>query len=197
MNRNRLLSRMKRKTRTRSNRAPLLRSHLATESLERRDLLTDLFGVRLEVSDLDGDSISSVEVGDSFWLSAYGQDLREIPFGETAGIFSAYVDVQFDSSLASVAMRETQTISLTGAGLPEGTFTLSFDGHDTVPIGVNETGAAIESALLNLPAFSPGEIHVTGGEFGPWTVQFGGQYADQDVPELGGDDSSVLGGPGP
>ncbi len=55
-----------------------------------------LAGVRLEVTNLAGNVITSIGVGEEFLLRFYAQDLRSNNFG----IFTAYTDIRFDSALA-------------------------------------------------------------------------------------------------
>ena len=59
---------------------------------------------RLETTDNSGSVIDTINQGEQFLLTAFGQ---QIDFGtdspEDSGIFAAYMDVSFDASLASVA----------------------------------------------------------------------------------------------
>lgn len=57
-----------------------------------------LVQVRLETVNANGDSISSVTVGETFFLRASVDDLRS----DGSGVFSAYLDVVFAGDLASV-----------------------------------------------------------------------------------------------
>jgi hypothetical protein len=50
---------------------------------------------RLELSDLSGQPVTSIQAGEEFLLNAYVADLRS----EAAGVFSAYLDVSFDSGV--------------------------------------------------------------------------------------------------
>jgi len=57
-----------------------------------------LVAVRLAITDLQGNPVQTIRVGESFRLAAYVQDLRE---GEDAdGVFAAFLDVDYDASLA-------------------------------------------------------------------------------------------------
>jgi len=63
--------------------------------------------ISLEITDIDGNAVEEIAVGGEFVLNAYVQDLRTIddaPVG--LGVFSAYMDVQFDTSKASVVLGE-------------------------------------------------------------------------------------------
>jgi hypothetical protein len=76
---------------------------LRFEQFEQRLLLTTAVSpviagtpvaqVRLEVSDLAGQSISSVQAGEEFFLNAYVADVRSEP----KGVFAAYLDLAFDA----------------------------------------------------------------------------------------------------
>lgn len=58
-----------------------------------------LLGVRLQATDLDGNALTTVNVGDTFLVSAMVQDLRENP----EGVFAAFVDLTYDSQLAAIS----------------------------------------------------------------------------------------------
>jgi len=66
----------------------------------------ELYRVRPEITDADGNVVSSVDVGDEFKLSVYVQDQRG---ADAAGVFSAYSDVTYDSGLVSVPAGATVT----------------------------------------------------------------------------------------
>ncbi len=56
-----------------------------------------LAGIKLEATDLNGNVITSLDVGDKFLLRFYGTDERER--GSQGGIYAAYADVVFDGTL--------------------------------------------------------------------------------------------------
>ena len=80
---------------------------------------------------------------------------------------------------------EVQTITITGTPTG-GDFTLDFKGETTAVVAYNAAAAAVQSALEALPNIDPGDVTVAGGPGPgtPWTVTFGGQYEDEDVPQL-------------
>lgn len=86
---------------------------------------------------------------------------------------------------------EFQTVSITGAPTG-GTFTLTFDGYTTAAIP--RTGVGMQAALEALPNIEPGDVVVTGS--GPYTVEFTGQYAKKNVPQMTAT-SSLTGGTAP
>ena len=99
-------------------------------------------GVRLEVTDLEGNPITTADVGDQFQLNGYVQDLRG---EEGGGVFGAYVDVTYNASLASVGDSEIVygtaytngkdgDTSTAGEIDEVGAFTSSF-----TPLGTDET----------------------------------------------------------
>ena len=52
---------------------------------------------RYEAVDDNQNILSQVDIGDSFWLNVYVQDLRGLDDG---GVFAAYLNIDFDTSLA-------------------------------------------------------------------------------------------------
>ena len=74
---------------------------LSTESLESRTMLNADVAFRLEVTDLAGIEITTANVGNDFLLNAYVQDLRPGPEPAPEGVFSAYMDVEYDSNLVT------------------------------------------------------------------------------------------------
>lgn len=86
------------------------------------------------------------------------------------------------------------TVDATG-----GTFTVSFDGETTSALAFNVSTADFEAALEGLSNIGPGDVSVTGGPGDdggttPYTVEFTGNYAGQDVPDLTTDDTNLTGG---
>ncbi|MFG0286803.1 MAG: Ig-like domain-containing protein [Rhodopirellula sp. JB044] len=56
-----------------------------------------LAGIKVEATDLNGNVITSLDVGDTFLLRFYGTDERER--GSQGGIYAAYADIVFDGTL--------------------------------------------------------------------------------------------------
>lgn len=77
---------------------------------------------------------------------------------------------------------EVQTITEGGSGLTS--FVLHFSGQDTGAIAAGATAAQVRTALEALSNVNPGDVTVTGSAGGPYTVAFGGQYTNTDVPAL-------------
>lgn len=87
----RLLSRKKRKRDRRARR-------LGHEPLESRLLLTTAL-IRFEFANTSGTVVNSLNVGQDFLVRTYIQDIRDTP----EGFFQAFLDVNYQSSLASAA----------------------------------------------------------------------------------------------
>lgn len=56
-----------------------------------------LVGIRLELTDSDGNPVSSLDVGDEFLLRMYGVDNRNV--FDRRGVFAAHADILFNSDL--------------------------------------------------------------------------------------------------
>ena len=61
----------------------------------------DLVQIRLQTTDLSAVPISSIHVGSEFLLHVTVEDIRDLP-PEEGGVFSAYMDLVFDSVMLSV-----------------------------------------------------------------------------------------------
>jgi hypothetical protein len=83
--------------------------------------------------------------------------------------------------VAGAGTDEVQTVTVTGSPTG-GNYTLTFDSVTTANIAYNANAAAIQSALEALSNVEPGDITVTGS--GPFTLTFGGQYDDTNVPQI-------------
>lgn len=64
-----------------------------------------LAGIRLEVTDLQGNALSSVDVGDEFLLRMFGTDERSP--SQQGGVFAAFADVLFDGTLVRAVPGQT------------------------------------------------------------------------------------------
>jgi hypothetical protein len=90
---------------------------------------------------------------------------------------------------------EVQLIALVGQPTG-GTFTLTFQAEETSNIAYNASESTVESALEALSTIGSGNVTVTGGAGGPWTVTFAGAEANTDQLSITGDGSSLTGGSG-
>jgi hypothetical protein len=80
---------------------------------------------------------------------------------------------------------EAQTVTITGTPTG-GSFTLTFNGQTTGTIAYNAAATAVQTALIALSNIDTGDVTVTGGPGPgtPYVVTFGGQYADENVPQM-------------
>ena len=92
-------------------------------------------GVRLELTDLDGNVIDSADVGQEFLLNFFGVDQRERL--DRSGVFAAFADVLFDGSLVRAVPGSTIEFS--------NTFGVAQSGSVSTGL-IDELGAA--SSLL-------------------------------------------------
>ena len=155
-----------------------------------------LVRVRLEATDLGGTPITEIDFGRSYLVNAYVEDIREDVDPADLGVFSAYFDVLFDTSLASAVLKEIQQVELTG-GPTGGTFSLTFGGEEVTGIAFDATASAVQSALESLSSIGVGNVTVEGIDGGPWNVRFVGDLAGIDVALIEGDGTSLTGGTSP
>ncbi|MFI4875947.1 MAG: hypothetical protein ACIALR_11435 [Blastopirellula sp. JB062] len=126
--------------------------------------------------DLGGEPLNRINIG-----------IRSQP-GKFA-LISAATNIEGSSG----GVNEEQTVSLTGSP-SGGTFTLSYGGDTTSGIAYNAAASAVETALEGLTSIGSGDASVSGDAGGPWTVEFTGALAGQDVALMTGDGSSLTGG---
>lgn len=118
--------------------------------------------------------LSGAAVGDKLYIDSADQTVHLTPAG-------------------TGAKNEVQKVTVKAK---KGNFTLNFDGEVTGNIKFNATAKEVQEALEGLSNIDPGDVVVAGGpgdEAGstPYTVTFGGQYADEDVPALVGTDVTL------
>ena len=82
--------------------------------------------------------------------------------------------------IATPAGNSQQVVTLAGLGAPD-TFTLTFDGETTNDIADDATAATVKTELEGLANIGAGNVDVTGNAGGPYTVEFKGTLAKQDV----------------
>jgi hypothetical protein len=85
---------------------------------------------------------------------------------------------------------ERQIVEIGGKGpevAPQGApVQLSFGGQSTQLLPQRASAAQVQVALESLPNVGAGDLSVSGRLGGPWTVDFHGSMAGQDVPTIGG-----------
>ena len=94
---------------------------------------TDLVRIRLEAAASDGTPIDTIAAGQSFAVNAYVEDIRRVP----QGVFAAYLDVVYDSAIASVD----------GAIVFSNDFANGRVGDISTPGLIDEAGAFTQSTL--------------------------------------------------
>ncbi|MEO8497240.1 MAG: dockerin type I domain-containing protein [Planctomycetota bacterium] len=122
----------------------------------------ELLGLRLETTDADDNRLSTVNVGDVFYVRAMASDLRENP----QGVFAAFADLVYDSHLATVAGSITY-----GDSFPN-----VHEGDATEPGLVDEVGAVADVEPMGAGEFLLFSIPFTATGIG--TVQFETNAAD-------------------
>lgn len=88
-------------------------------------------GVRLELTDLSGNPINSIDVGQEFVLNFYGVDER--PRVDRGGVFAAFADVLFDGTLVRAVPGATIQYPVEFGNVRRGTISAGL---------INELGAA-------------------------------------------------------
>ena len=85
----------------------------------------------------------------------------------------------------AAAFNEIQEIDL-GSQITGGTFRLFFGGNSTADINFDAAAADVQSALEALPNVDPGDVSISGGSLPgtPVTVEFAGQFAQTNVPQM-------------
>lgn len=113
-----------------------------------------------------------------FTLAAYPNG---IPSGTPLGVVTSSGKV---GPYSGDSTDEVQTLTEGGSGLTS--YTITFSGQTTASIDDDATAAQVQTALEALSNINPGDVTVTGGPLasGPFTVTFGGQYANTDVPAM-------------
>ncbi|MFP6750405.1 MAG: Ig-like domain-containing protein, partial [Pirellulaceae bacterium] len=136
--------------------------------------------IRIETTDLAGNILQQVNVGDSFLLTSYVLDLQ--PAGQ--GVFAAYFDIEYQAGLVSVSGAPNFTAPYLGVTQ----FGTQVNGSVEIldEIGAASTSLGMlagERALLSVPmvASSPGVVSFTANE------------ADQPVPQAAWDLAESLG----
>lgn len=105
-------------------------------------------------------------------------------------------DIDFELSILvndaplTVANEVQQLTILRASG---GTFTLTYDGQTTSSIAYNASASTIQTALEALSNIAPGDVVVTAGDSGIFSIEFAGTYAGINVPLLSVNSSGLSG----
>lgn len=125
-------------------------------------------GTRLELANLAGNVITSVVAGDEFLLRFYAQDLRRI--SDRRGIFSAFTDILFDSTLVTPVTTTPIQYGSTFSTNPDGTIETGL---------INELGAiANVLAATNVAEVLVATVRMRATKSG--SVSFTSESADTD-----------------
>jgi hypothetical protein len=87
---------------------------------------------------------------------------------------------------------EFQQLSIVG-NPSGGSFTLTFGGQTTGQIPYNATAAQVQAALVALSNVEPADVLVTGGNGGPWTVEYRGAYSGFNLPLITANSAGLTG----
>jgi len=129
---------------------------------------------------------------------------HEVPISATKGhapvgtavddlLFIATADNAITRNADAAGTNEVQKVVVKGK---KGSFKLKFQGEETAAIKFNATALEVQEALEALGGIDPGDVVVTGGpgdEGGttPYSVTFGGQFAEENVPAIAGVKSTL------
>lgn len=130
-----------------------------TESFDVAVAGAPLAEIRLELTDLQGNPISSVGVGDEFLLNFIGVDARRFT---QPGVFAAYADILFDSNLIQPVPGSSIEFDPDFSVVPKGTFS---DGLiDELGAVINRSVATNESinpiATVRMQALAEGTVNI-------------------------------------
>jgi len=101
--------------------------------------------------------------------------------------------IRFTSSVSQTSVagvNEQQIIeavdasTLTTLTTTGGEFTLTLGGRTTPPLPYNAAAFEVQTALEALSSIGAGNVSVTGGAGGPWTIEFIKELAKTDIPSI-------------
>ncbi|MCG8652386.1 MAG: peptidylprolyl isomerase, partial [Pirellulales bacterium] len=120
-----------------------------------------LAGIRLELTDLQGTPIDSVDVGQEFLMRFIGVDLRQFSF-DRDGVFAAYADILFDSSLVRPVPGSTIDYADRFPAINRGTFS---DGliDELGAVSDRLVASELEESLIatvRFEALAPGTVNI-------------------------------------
>jgi cyclophilin family peptidyl-prolyl cis-trans isomerase len=118
-----------------------------------------LAGIRLQATDLSGNPITSIGVGQTFLLQMYGTDQRDR--GERGGIYAAYADIVFDGTLVRAVPGQTIEYPTTFGNTRSGTINTGLiDELGAVNSGTTPTNAAETLiATVRMEALASGSVN--------------------------------------
>ena len=130
--------------------------------MESRNLLAGDLSVRFEFTDPGGAPVSLLHVGTDFVLRAFVRDIRSNP----QGVFQAYLDVNYPSSLVSVGGSITHGSAFGLAGSTSGSTSTSglideVGGIDTDQVAPSPRNAELLLFSVPMHANNSGTINIT------------------------------------
>lgn len=154
------------------------------------------------VNPTDEKAVKEIQIGEPFVIMVGGE--HEVPISGTKGhapvgtvegdlLYIAEADNAITRNADAAGTNEVQKVTVKAK---KGNFKLKFQGEETAAIKFNATAKEVQEALEALGGIDPGDVVVTGGpgdEGGttPYTVTFGGQFAEEDVPAIEGVKSTL------
>lgn len=136
--------------------------------------------------------------------STYGLTVAQVDHAAATGLCDAqYGDgtgrswmlmVKPKSGDTTIPVDEVQRFDILGSP-GSGTFTLTFDGETTTPLGAHPAVGDVQRALEALSTIGVGNVVVVKDGGWGYVCSFGGALAGRNLPELTADDS-LLGGDG-
>lgn len=133
---------------------------------------TPIAGTRLEIANLSGSVITSIAAGEEFLLRLYAQDLRGQ--ANRAGVFSAYADVLFDSTLVTPVTTTPIQFGSNFSTSSSGTFTTGLidelGAFSTTLAATNEPEVLVATVRMRATSsgtvtFSTNAADASGNEF--------------------------------
>jgi hypothetical protein len=125
------------------------------------------------------------------------------PTGGSLALASATLTpagAQVSASAITAERNEKQSITIDAAG---GTFDVTLlpghAGEETLAdVDWNVAAAALKTLIVATPSFAAADVDVTGGPGGtaPLVIEFMGEYANEDLPQLTTDATNLTGGAG-
>jgi hypothetical protein len=116
----------------------------------------DVVQFRLEATNLSGQPIDQIGVGQKFQLRGYVQQLQPLNGGQLQGVYAAYQDILYDSALVSVTPLNYESIfGFRGVNppVPGRDYPVAPSGDLRIPGLINELGSASKELAnsTNLP----------------------------------------------
>ena len=133
-----------------------------------RGLATDSETDRLYVAEADNHRVSVFEASTAEFLMAFGWDVVESGPG--------YVPAPSEEQLITLQPGVTSN------------WVLEFESNATGVLPPDASASSVQTALNRLPGIddAAGSVTVSGSDGGPYTVFFGGSFAEDGVPEIDG-----------